>query len=323
MNQSLFAVAPLLSLLAACSPGTNTAEADLGAAKDATLTFAADWSESTSGPIAAGTKPHVRFDASRLPTCRGEQGGIEQWSISAHYRLNGGPEEAITVAGLNADADPRLQIDDAGDLEVWFQAVNRWGCVAYDSDFGANYHFVVVDDPAKPKWIGNAASVVSRATCDGGPCDADRTSLDGGVTFDTWGRQRAAIAGLFFDVYRPNTTELDNPDLWKELDVEVHLRAAGQAAFETRYVDFFARHGNDARYELPLRSIDPLGASSAVDASSCPAAALTPTPDGQYVETTLELYFTVNGKELRPAKGQSYVARFVDDRGKYAACLAE
>jgi hypothetical protein len=321
MKKTFAAILPLLTSLAACAPGSDTSESALsGKPKDATLTFDASWNETPSGPVVATTRPHLAFDPSRLPTCRGEQGGIQQWAITAHYRLNGGDEKTVTVAGLNAEADPRIDVPEAGDLEVWFQATNRWGCVAYDSNFGQNYHFVVVESAVTPKWMGNVASVVSRSTCDGGACEGDRVAIDQGVTFDTWGRQRAAVAGIFFDVWRAGVTDFDNPDLWKELDVEVHLRPKGAGAFETRYVDFSSRHANDARYELPLRSIDPLG-GAVTDPAACPAGALVPTPDGQYVETTIELYFTVNGKELRPAPGKTYEAKFVDYRGSYDVCL--
>jgi hypothetical protein len=324
MNRLLLALSSCGLLFAACTPATGSDELDAKAKKKtATLSFAADWTESTSGPIIAGTKPKLVYDASRLAQCRGDQGGIPQWSLTAHYRLNGGAEKQVTVAGLNAVKTPTLEVGQAGDLELWFEVNDRWGCDAFDSDFGSNYHFTVVEKGGAPKWIGNEASVVARATCEssGGPCDADRTPLEDGFTYGTWARQRAAIAGVYFDVYQPGETDFDNPDLWKQLDVEVHLRAAGQPSFTTRYVDYFRKSGNDARYALDIRSIDPLGLSTVADASACPEAKLDVSDDGQYVRTTIEYYFTVNGAELRPAPSETFVATFEDYKNVYGACL--
>ena len=114
----------------------------------------------------------------------------------------------------------------------------------------------------------------------------------------------------------------DNPDLWKQVDAQVHYRFAGQQAFSTRYVDFFRRVGNDARYEVRLRNLDPFHAMpSVVPADQCPAAALELSEDGFYVKTTVELYFTADAVDIRPESGDTFVGRFEDYAAPYAACL--
>jgi hypothetical protein len=146
--------------------------------------------------------------------------------------------------------------------------------------------------------------------------------LEEAFTFGTWARQRATIAGLYFDVWEEGVTDWKNPDLWKEVDVQFHYRFAGQAAFSSRYVDFFQNVGNDARYELRLRNIDPFFAMPSVVAEeNCPAAELSVTPDGQYVSTEVEYYFSADGVELRPESGGTFIGRFEDYVGPYAACL--
>ena len=42
---------------------------------------------------------------------------------------------------------------------------------------------------------------------------------------------------LFFEVWMQGVTDFPNPDLWQQLDVELHWRVKGAAAFTTQYVD--------------------------------------------------------------------------------------
>lgn len=32
---------------------------------------------------------------------------------------------------------------NASTVDLWFASNNRWGCIAYDSNMGANYHFEI------------------------------------------------------------------------------------------------------------------------------------------------------------------------------------
>ncbi len=317
----------LLLAFTACAPvepevdDEAAGEAE-GAIGEARIVFGADWSETVHGKLRAGDPIEIAYDPARLPTCRGEQNGIPQWALTAFYRVDGGDVHTVALAGLTNGQEPFVVPQAAGSLELWFQVTNVWGCNEYDSDFGQNYRFTVAAPLGQPGWAGNAASVIDRWTCDGGPCDSDRVSLDQGFVFDTWARQRATVAGLYFDVWEEGVTDYDNADLWKEVDAQVHFRFAGQTAFTTRYVDFFRRVGNDARYQLPLRSFDPFHAMpSVVPAEQCPAAELQLSEDGMYVTTTVEIYFTADAVDVRPAPGEVFVGNFVDYASPYTACL--
>lgn len=320
-------VSVALVSLAGCAPGSDVLEQDdtdssSDALTQATLEFGAAWNEDVSGVLAEGGSVVVHYDDSRLAQCKGTQNGIPQYAVTAHYSVAGGPVHDLVVAGLNAAPQPKLTLDSVGELSIWFEATNKWGCHAWDSNFGDNYRFQIVEEPSKPNWIGNAVSVVARQTCTGGPCDDSRRDLGLGVSYDTWARQRAAIRSIYFDVWEPGVTDFDNADLWQQLDAQVHYRWSGQSGFQTEYVNFFRRNGNDARYELPLRPLDPMHGNVINDpATECPAGALTLSPDGFYVRTTLELYFTVNGKELRPAPGATYTVVFEDYKERYTPCL--
>lgn len=310
---------------------TGTASSSVtAAASGPTLTFAADWTESSDRPLHAGDTVTVSYDPSRLPTCRGTlAGGAPGWSITAFYSVNGGPPGTLDVAGYQPTPQPQAPVftlPAGGDLAVWFQITSAWGCSAYDSNFGSNYHFTVAAAAsAPPAWMGGTSTLVDRATCGTppGPCYADAHAAESGFDFDTWARQRAAITRVFFEVWQPGVTDFDNPDLWKQLDVELHARIGSTGAFTTSYVDFSDRDGHNARYAVDLRPLDPLPGSNGgalTDKSQCPTFPTTISAEGQYLQADFEYYFTVNGAELRPASGAVFQGTFQNYLGLYAVC---
>ncbi|MEQ1570102.1 MAG: DUF6209 family protein [Myxococcota bacterium] len=288
------------------------------------LVFGSYGEETASGEIVEGATVHVAFDETRLPQCRGWKYGHPAWAITAFWRIDGGPVSTFPVVLPSGPVDASFVPPAAGELELWFMVNDAFGCVAYDSAYGANYRFPVWSSVVEPDWVGAAEVAISRATCDDGRvCEADLRPLDG-FSFDTWARQRAAIAGAYFRVWEPGVTDFDNPELWQELDVRaywrvVELEGTPPAPFTWDWVDFERRVGNDARYALSLRAIDPLPDLPITDPADCPP--LTPTEDGQYVEVEVELYFDVNGVELRPAPGEGYRGTFRNYRSTYAICL--
>ena len=291
-------------------------------ASSVTLTFARDFTRRASATLRVGQRARIVYDAARLPGCRGEQGGVPQWSISGFARIADGPVVTFPVAGLNAPASvPSIALDRAGELQVWFQATSRWGCSEFDSDYGRNHRFAVALPANAPGWVGNAHWVLSRATCAAGPCDADRTALTTPFDYGTWARQRAAIRAIYFEVYKAGVTDRDNPDLWRQLDVQALSRPVGTTQpWRAQYVRLDGRAGNNARYGLLLRELDPLGENTVTRPEDCPAAPLTRSADGMYVSTELEYFFRVNGVELRPSPGQAYRGRFTQYRGLFDVC---
>jgi hypothetical protein len=284
----------------------------------AQITFDRDYNETVKGTLRAGGKVEITYAPERLTTCRGTEGGRPQWGISGAFRVDGGPVSSFTIAGLMEPAGNKVTIElpKSGDLELWFTNTSKYGCVAYDSDYGRNYHFKVANAANAPGWIGNVASVISRETCSGYACDWNRRPLEEGFRFETWSRQRALIAGLYLDVWKDGVTDFDNPELWKQLDTRVYYRQLGATDWKWAYVPFEKRVGNDARYNAPIRSIDPLGGRTRTTKSECPEGPLTVTPDGMYVQTDVDIYFTVNG-----IKTNTYRGTFVDYRDLYKPCF--
>ena len=305
-------------------PELGTSEAALGEA--GTLTFGADFGVTVAGTLEKGKTIRVAYDASRLTACRGEQGGKPAWTISGYWKIGNGAVHSFEAGGFSPSggtSQPVLALDASGDLQIWFQNNNLWGCNAYDSNFGNNYHFAVKPAAGEPGWVGNVRHIISRQTCNG-PCESDMRSAEPEVLFDTWSRQRAAIKAMYFEVWKDGVTDWDNPELWKKLDVKMHSRVGSVGAFTTSYVSFDRRTGNNARYAVDLGALDPIkGQFTIANASDCPAFTLVApaAAGGPYVEATVELYFTVNGVELRPASGGTFRVRYQNYKSSYAVCV--
>ena len=321
----------LASAIGGCSSPVAEDDAELGTSEAAlgeagTLTFGADFQVKVSGTLEKGKKVRVAYDPSRLTACRGEQNGNPAWTITGHYKIGSGPVRSFEAGGFSPSGGtqaPVLTLDASGDLQIWFQNNNRWGCNAYDSAHGSNYHFAVKPAANEPGWIGNVRSITSRATCSGGPCEVDLRAFDANeITYDTWTRQRAAIRGIYFEVWKDGVTSWDNPDLWKQLDVQVHSRLGSAGAFKTSYVSFDRRVGNNARYAASLAALDPIpGQLTITNAANCPSPIRSvPTSGEPFVEATVELYFTVDGVDVRPSTGGTFRVKYVNYKGPYAIC---
>jgi uncharacterized protein YraI len=282
------------------------------------IRFDAGYRQSVAGVLTRGKAVRVQYDASRLTTCRGEQGGIPQWSITGYYTVGDSPVRTFGAGGLALrNGDPTtLVLDRAGTLKIWFENNNRWGCQAWDSAFGENYRFEVAPAAADPGWMGNVRYAINRMTCDGAPCASTLLPFTSEITYETYARQRAAIRVVQFDVWKAGVTDRDDPELWKKLDVRVYSRVVGAPTFTQRWVSFDRRVGNDARYSIDLRELDSL---PDVRAGGCPAYPITKVNDA-YVEAPVEFYVSVNGVELRPPSG-TWRVRYQNYLDGYRACV--
>jgi Family of unknown function (DUF6209) len=69
------------------------------------------------------------------------------WSVTLFYQVDGGAKKQLLVTRAHGadleSSDPEVTVPRGRDLAMWFEAVNRWGCHAYDSAFGANYHIAI------------------------------------------------------------------------------------------------------------------------------------------------------------------------------------
>lgn len=138
-----------LLLLAGCGGGlvaangaTATEDSALGDAQ--VLDFRLDGVHAPA--LVMGNTAQVQYDANRLPGCRGDQYGHPAWSITGYYQLNGGAVGSFEAGGFspsNGTQKAEIPLTESGDLAVWFEITNVWGCSAWDSDYGHNFHFQV------------------------------------------------------------------------------------------------------------------------------------------------------------------------------------
>jgi len=113
----------------------------------AVLSFDADYSESQSGALHAGSQAFVHYEPSRLEQCAASSGGNAKWSVTMHYRVDGGSVKTMLVSRAEGSelvaSDAGFTVPRGNELEVWFSATSVYGCHAYDSNLGGNYHFEI------------------------------------------------------------------------------------------------------------------------------------------------------------------------------------
>jgi hypothetical protein len=264
----------------------------------ARLVFDANWTQHREGVLAPGGEVSIVYAQGRLDGCRSTQGGMPQWDLTAHVKFEPGGQ---LIGASVRDGSTTMSVPtDARRAIVWFEATSVHGCHQWDSNFGNNYVF---DAATPPAWVGDASTLTTRDTT-GDICGGAGASS--GFSFDTWTRQRAAITNLCFAVYQPGMTDHDDPDLWQKLDTSVHWRGAGQTAWHVKPVSFDRRVGNNARFAMSWRELDPFRSYH------CPDVPTSITADQQYVQATLEYYIVVNGYEVRPEPGAAFSGTFTD-----------
>ena len=284
-------------------------------------TFAADWSFSFEGELVQGGELEIDYDVSRLPTCRDRRYGGPAWSILAWYRFESGQTGYVPVT----DGTGTLYLEGSGELELWFENQGYYGCRAYDSSYGQNYRVSVAEDARFPGWVGNAEHDIQPRGCEYGPCDRGRQPLYQTFYYTRSARERGIVGAIYFDVWKAGVTDFDNPDLWRELDVQLHYRARPDGPFQTEYVDLFERVGNDARYKLDAERLDPFSGTDPIEtAADCPDAEILTSGDGVTIGATVEYYFTINGLRLRSSVNPSnFFGRFEAERAPYEICIQQ
>jgi hypothetical protein len=113
----------------------------------ATIVFDAAGNPTQTGAIHAGDQVVVHYAPERLATCAGETSGHPSYGISGAYSVDAGAAHAIDVERTEGTqlvaADPVITVPHGRDLAMWFSTSDVWGCHAYDSQGGANYHFTI------------------------------------------------------------------------------------------------------------------------------------------------------------------------------------
>jgi hypothetical protein len=113
----------------------------------AVLAFDADYTFTQSDAVRAGDKVVIHYAPERLAECAGSTGGHAAWGITGYWQVDGGSVHEVSVARADGEtlvaADPQVTVPRGNDLALWFEATSVWGCHAYDSAYGANYHVTI------------------------------------------------------------------------------------------------------------------------------------------------------------------------------------
>ena len=191
------------------------------------------------------------------------------------------------------------------------------GCVDASDEPTAPNQLDGKSDDGGPLWAGLTSITLERWTPD--LCNNGANALgENPVSYDSWARQRAGIRNICFEVWKPGVTDRDYADYWKDLDVQVHYRYGGSGAYHMAYVPSIDRRGNNRRFAFALdTSLDPF---ASIEAPSIPALAkkapiqIVREGDG-YVSLAvdLELYFTVNGRVLKPSAQKNFTIHYLGD----------
>ena len=291
---------------AACSLVPEAPVIDpLAAAPRATITFPVQGAPTLDGPLIAGGVLTVEYDPARMTTCRDTHNGYPAWDLRAFVKflpsgtvLDQSVRSFVTNNGTpttTAYALPADFVIPAGTtrIEMWFWNSGIGGgaaCQDWDSASGANYPWDVF--PA-PGWVGNPRLLLSRSASQ--LCQSDAPAYGSPFSFGSWERTRTTYTSLCFEVWQEGVTDFENPELWRQLDVRVHARFAGQETFASTYLSLFDRVGNNARYGLDLRTLDPFAPYRCPDV---PVSGYTASSGESMVQAPVELYFTVNGQLL-------------------------
>ncbi len=291
-NYSAFSTYPASDFVndAALCPIQNNAVADV------TVRFLKDGQVERDGAFKPGTIVSLQYDLDRSSQCRGTHNGYPAWDTVAYVRIQpSGKVISQSVRAFQSNygtptnvADPVPFVfripDDATRVEIWFENSTGAGstCKAYDSNYGADFTFYVQQPVG---WFGNVTVLTTRDTAY--TC-GDRALVS--ANYDTWTRQRAAIANVCFDVWQAGVTDVDDAMMWQKLDAKVRYRFPGETAWRSAYANWQAREGNNARYAISLKDMDPFNYQHCTPVQT--------TVNGQYREAKAELEVVVNGVAL-------------------------
>jgi hypothetical protein len=159
-------------------------------------------------------------------------------------------------------------------------------------------------------WAGLSSYTIERSVSD--PCNNGQRALgDQVILYEEWARTRATVRNICFEVWKPEVTDWDNPDFWRQLDVRVYYRFGSTGAFQWEHVNSIDRRGNNRRYAWSFGfERDPLKFQTSVANLGVPIRIESESNGYAYVSADLELYFTVNGQKLEAPSHKPFTVRY-------------
>lgn len=119
-----------------------------------TLSFHANWQLEQSGELKGGHPVRLHYDLDRATTCRtGGYHGSASWDVIPKLFVNGTAVSAQTITyarswSQRGQQDVVVMLPEGKELTLWFENSGYEyyagrACVAYDSNFGKNFHFTL------------------------------------------------------------------------------------------------------------------------------------------------------------------------------------
>lgn len=115
---------------------------DIQLDQEPVLTFLSDFTETLSAPLHVGDQLTVRYDLERITSCKTTNRGLPQWQITGYYQVDDHEPVSLAVASYTSERLPQdevIDIPEGEQIAFWFEIVDGYGCVAWDSNYGANY----------------------------------------------------------------------------------------------------------------------------------------------------------------------------------------
>jgi hypothetical protein len=118
------------------------------------LSFDANWQIEQTGELKAGDAVRFHYDLERATACRtGGYHGSASWDVTPQLRVDGVavPAQTITFAkswSQRGQQDVVVLLPQGRELSLWFENSGYdyyagRACMAYDSNFGKNYQFIL------------------------------------------------------------------------------------------------------------------------------------------------------------------------------------
>jgi hypothetical protein len=118
------------------------------------ITFTDRWQVLQTGQLKAGQPARIHYDLNRATSCRtGGYHGAASWDITPKLFVNGKavPAQPITFPlewSRRGQQDIVVSLPPGNELTVWFENSGYEyyagrSCLAYDSNFGSNFHFTL------------------------------------------------------------------------------------------------------------------------------------------------------------------------------------
>ena len=214
------------------------------------MTFAGGWTEAQHGAIVAGAAARGRLRSGRLTACRDTHDGIPFWTLEAFAQFEPGGQ-LVSGTVIQSDGGTVSPVPfvtdvpaDATSVALWFENASPPSCVAWDSNYGANYVFPVVAGATPPiGWLSGVGGSTDRA------CQHADT-LEDPIVIDEYARERACLFADV-DVWVGGVTDGDA----RRIPSTCSPRSSGPRTAPRRpttWLDDVGRVGNNERFRWQL-----------------------------------------------------------------------